>query len=417
MRGAWRAVPILQYRCVCLHAYRPLDLPPCEAERSGRSGVAEGDPSPLAPVTARSPRVAHATRHRLNDVASPPFGAGAHLRSSNHRMEQAQLVALAQGLAEQLRQEQQRSKEAEQRAKEAELRASAAKRAEVKAKSELGKQRAGWKQRKKKWLAYKVKHEALKVKYSRMQSIVHKELKARAKGPVSSPPVSAAEADGHPVPRDKNGGSTPPSQPPLRQPKKAPLTRKPDAAKVPAAALSALKAADSLQPSFPQPPEAAEAAAETERLPSEEAGIAESEAFVQKKAKAEASRKAAAEEPERTAEKVAAAEKAVESAIRPPPIIATSDTVPRSLGRGERRTRASPQSSSSVVNPKHPQVFHEVVRNKAARAKMDAVTSPHVENKPGDVWPAPQPAGPQGSALIERLAVTRAMKLHMQPRA
>ena len=124
-------------------------------------------------------------------------------------MEQTQLVALAQGLAEPLRQEQQRTKEAEQRAKEAELRASAAKRAEVKAKSELGKQRAGWKQRKKKWLAYKVKHEALKVKYSRMQSIVHKELKARAKGPVSSPPVAAA--DGPPLPRDKNGGSTPPS--------------------------------------------------------------------------------------------------------------------------------------------------------------------------------------------------------------
>ena len=289
-------------------------------------------------------------------------------------MEQTQLVALAQGLAEQLRQEQQRTKEAEQRAKEAELRASAAKRAEVKAKSELGKQRAGWKQRKKKWLAYKVKHEALKVKYSRMQSIVHKELKARAKGPVSSPPVAAA--DGPPLPRDKNGGSTPPSQPPLRKPKKAPSTRKPDAAKVPAAALSALKAADSLQPSFPQPPEAAEAAAETE-LPSEEAGIAESEAPVQKKAKAEASRKAAAEEPERTAEKVAAAEKAAGSAIRPPPNIVTSDTsVPRSQGRGERRTRASSQSSSSVVDPKHPQVFHEVVRNKAARAKMDAVTSP-----------------------------------------
>ena len=37
-------------------------------------------------------------------------------------MEQTQLVALAQGLAEQLRQEQQRTKEAEQRAKEAELR-------------------------------------------------------------------------------------------------------------------------------------------------------------------------------------------------------------------------------------------------------------------------------------------------------
>ena len=127
-------------------------------------------------------------------------------------MEQTQLVALAQGLAEQLRQEQLRTKEAEQRTKEAELRASAAKRAEVKAKSELGKQRAGWKQRKKKWLAYKVKHQALKVRYSRMQSIVHKEQKARAKGPVSSPPVSAA--DGPPLPRDKNGGSTPPSQPP-----------------------------------------------------------------------------------------------------------------------------------------------------------------------------------------------------------
>ena len=303
-------------------------------------------------------------------------------------MEQTQLVALAQGLAEQLRQEQQRTKEAELRAKEAELRASAAKRAEVKAKSELGKQRAGWKQRKKKWLAYKVKHEALKVKYSRMQSIVHKELKARAKGPVSSPPVAAA--DGPPLPRDKNGGSTPPSQPPLRKPKKAPSTRKPDAATVPAAALSALKAADSLQPSFPQPPEAAEAAAETE-LPSEEAGIAESEAPVQKKAKAEASRKAAAEEPERTAEKAAAAEKAAGSASRPPPNIATSDTVPRSLGRGERRTRASSQSSSSVVDPKHPQVFHEVVRNKAARAKMDAVTSPcRKNNSPARVsWPVP----------------------------
>ena len=326
-------------------------------------------------------------------------------------MEQTQLVALAQGLAEQLRQEQQRTKEAEQRAKEAELRASAAKRAEVKAKSELGKQRAGWKQRKKKWLAYKVKHEALKVKYSRMQSIVHKELKARAKGPVSSPPVAAA--DGPPLPRDKNGGSTPPSQPPLRKPKKAPSTRKPDAAKVPAAALSALKAADSLQPSFPQPPEAAEAAAETE-LPSEEAGIAESEAPVQKKAKAEASRKAAAEEPERTAEKVAAAEKAAGSASRPPPNIATSDTVPRSQGRGERRTRASSQSSSSVVDPKHPQVFHEVVRNKAARAKMDAVTSPRVENNsPARVWPAP--------ARPTRLGFDRAeagpVKLHSQPGA
>jgi len=312
-------------------------------------------------------------------------------------MEQTQLVALAQGLAEQLRQEQQRTKEAELRAKEAELRASAAKRAEVKAKSELGKQRAGWKQRKKKWLAYKVKHEALKVKYSRMQSIVHKELKARAKGPVSSPPVAAA--DGPPLPRDKNGGSTPPSQPPLRKPKKAPSTRKPDAATVPAAALSALKAADSLQPSFPQPPEAAEAAAETE-LPSEEAGIAESEAPVQKKAKAEASRKAAAEEPERTAEKAAAAEKAAGSASRPPPNIATSDTVPRSLGRGERRTRASSQSSSSVVDPKHPQVFHEVIRNKAARAEMDAVTSPRRKQARRRVgWPAPQP-GPQGSAVL-----------------
>ena len=277
-------------------------------------------------------------------------------------MEQTQLVALAQGLAEQLRQEQQRTKEAE-------LRASAAKRAEVKAKSELGKQRAGWKQRKKKWLAYKVKHQALKVKYSRMQSIVHKEQKARAKGPVSSPPVSAA--DGPPQPRDKNGGSTPPSQPPKRQPKKAPSTRKPAAVKIPAAALSALKAADSLKPSFPQPPEAA--AAETERLRLE-ARIAESEATVQKKAKAEASRKAAAEEAERMAEKAGAAEKATERASGLPPNIATSDTVP-SLGRGERRTRASP-SSSSVIDPKHPPVFHEVVRNKAARAKMDAVTSP-----------------------------------------
>ena len=319
-------------------------------------------------------------------------------------MEQTQLVALAQGLAEQLRLEQQRTKEAEQRAKEAELRASAAKRAEVKAKSELGKQRAGWKQRKKKWLAYKVKHEALKVKYSRMQSIVHKELKARAKGPVSSPPVAAA--DGPPLSRDKNGGSTPPSQPPLRQPKKAPSTRKPNAARVPAAALSALKAADSLKPSFPQPPEAAEAAAETERPRSEETGIAESEAPVQKKAKAETSRKAAAEEPERTAERAAAAEKAAGSAIRPPPNIATSDTVPRSLGLGERRTQLA---SSSVVDPNHPQVFHEVVRNKAARAKMDAVTSRYVENKPGDVWGPtsgrPQP-GPQGSALIgPKLAV------------
>ena len=329
-------------------------------------------------------------------------------------MEQTQLVALAQGLAEQLRQEQQRTKEAEQRAKEAELRASAAKRAEVKAKSELGKQRAGWKQRKKKWLAYKVKHEALKVKYSRMQSIVHKELKARAKGPVSSPPVAAA--DGPPLPRDKNGGSTPPSQPPLRKPKKAPSTRKPDAAKVPAAALSALKAADSLQPSFPQPPEAAEAAAEaeTERPPSEEAGIAESEAPVQKKAKAEASRKAAAEEPERTAEKAAAAEKAAGSASRPPPNIATSDTVPRSQGRGERRTRASSQSSSSVVDPKHPQVFHEVVRNKAARAKMDAVTSPRRKQ-------ARRACGRPHSPAHKRLGCARAeagpVKLHSQPGA
>jgi hypothetical protein len=280
-------------------------------------------------------------------------------------MEQTQLVALAQALAEQLRQEQLRTKEAELRTKEAELRASAAKRAEVKAKSELGKQRAGWKARKKKWLAYKVKHEALKVKYSRMQSIVHKEQKARAKGPVSSSPVSAA--DGPPLPRDKNGGSTPPSQPPKRQPKKAPSTRKPAAVKIPAAALSALKAADSLKPSFPQPPEAAAAAAETERLRLE-ARIAESEATVQKKAKAEASRKVAAEEAERMAEKAAAA-----------------DTVP-SLGRGERRTRASP-SSSSVVDPKHPPVFHEVVRNKAARAKMDAVRARNVENKPG-TWPA-----------------------------
>jgi hypothetical protein len=324
-------------------------------------------------------------------------------------MEQTQLVALAQGLAEQLRQEQQRTKEAEQRAKEAELRASAAKRAEVKAKSELGKQRAGWKQRKKKWLAYKVKHEALKVKYSRMQSIVHKELKARANGPVSSPPVPAA--DGPPLSRDKNGGSTPPSQPPLRlQPKKAPSTRKPNAAKVPAAALSALKAADSLKPSFPQPPEAA---AETERPRSEEAGIAESEAPVQKKAKAETSRKAAAEEPERTAERAAAAEKAAGSAIRPPPNIATLDTVPRSLGRGERRTRASSPSSSSVVDPKHPQVFHEVVRNKAARAKMDAVTSPYVENKPGDVW-GPTCGRPQPGPT--RLGFDRA-EAGRQPRA
>ena len=330
-------------------------------------------------------------------------------------MEQTQLVALAQGLAEQLRQEQQRTKEAEQRAKEAELRASAAKRAEVKAKSELGKQRAGWKQRKKKWLAYKVKHEALKVKYSRMQSIVHKELKARAKGPVSSPPVAAA--DGPPLPRDKNGGSTPPSQPPLRKPKKAPSTRKPDAAKVPAAALSALKAADSLQPSFPLPPEAAEAAAEaeTERPPSEEAGIAESEAPVQKKAKAEASRKAAAEEPERTAEKAAAAEKAAGSASRPPPNIATSDTVPRSQGRGGRRTRASSQSSSSVVDPKHPQVFHEVVRNKAARAKMDAVTSPYVENSsPARLWPA---TAPRPTRLGFDRAEAGPVKLHSQPAA
>ena len=287
-------------------------------------------------------------------------------------MEQTQLVALAQGLAEQLRQEQLRTKEAEQRTKEAELRASAAKRAEVKAKSELGKQRAGWKQRKKKWLAYKVKHQALKVKYSRMQSIVHKEQKARAKGPgVSSPSVSAADAP--PLPRDKNGGSTPPSQPPKRQPKKAPSTRKPAAVKIPAAALSALKAADSLKPSFPQPPEAAAAAAETERLRLE-ARVAESEATVQKKAKAEASRKAAAEEAERTAEKAAATEKAAKRAIGLPPNIVTSDTAP-SLGRGERRTRASPLSSS-VVDPKHPPVFHEVVRNKAARAKMDAVTSP-----------------------------------------
>ena len=286
-------------------------------------------------------------------------------------MQEAQLVALAQGLAEQLRQEQLRTKEAELRTKEAELRASAAKRAEVKAKSELGKQRAGWKQRKKKWLAYKVKHQALKVKYSRMQSIVHKEQKTRAKGPVSSPSVSAADAP--PLPRDKNGGSTPPSQPPKRQPKKAPSTRKPVAVKIPAAALSALKAADSLKPSFPQPPEAAAAAAETERLRLE-ARIAESEATVQKKAKAEASRKAAAEEAERTAEKAAATEKAAERAIGLPPNIVTSDTAP-SLGRGERRTRASPLSSS-VVDPKHPPVFHEVVRNKAARAKMDAVTSP-----------------------------------------
>ena len=324
-------------------------------------------------------------------------------------MEQTQLVALAQGLAEQLRQEQQRTKEAEQRAKEAELRASAAKRAEVKAKSELGKQRAGWKQRKKKWLADKGKHEALKVKYSRMQSIVHKELKARAKGPVSSPPVPAA--DGPPLSRDKNGGSTPPSQPPLRQPKKAPSTRKPNAAKVPAAALSALKAADSLKPSFPQPPEAA---AETERPRSEEAGIAESEAPVQKKAKAEStSRKAAAEEPERTAERAAAAEKAAGSAIRPPPNIATLDTVPRSLGRGERRTRASSPSSSSVLDPKHPQVFHEVVRNKAARAKMDAVTSPYVENKPGDVW-GPTCGRPQPGPT--RLGFDRA-EAGRQPRA
>ena len=294
-------------------------------------------------------------------------------------MEQTQLVALAQGLAEQLRQEQLRTKEAEQRTKEAELRASAAKRAEVKAKSELGKQRAGWKQRKKKWLAYKVKHQALKVKYSRMQSIVHKEQKARAKGPVSSPPVSAA--DGPPLPRDKNGGSTPPSQPPKRQPKKAPSTRKPAAVKIPAAALSALKAADSLKPSFPQPPAAA---AETERLRLE-ARIAESEATVQKKAKAEASRKAAAEEAERMAEKAAAAEKETERASGLPPNIATSDTVP-SLGRGERRTRASP-SSSSVIDPKHPPVFHEVVRNKAARAKMDAVT-PLCRKQARYIWPA-----------------------------
>ena len=297
-------------------------------------------------------------------------------------MQEAQLVALAQGLAEQLRQEQLRTKEAELRTKEAELRASAAKRAEVKAKSELGKQRAGWKQRKKKWLAYKVKHQALKVKYSRMQSIVHKEQKTRAKGPVSSPSVSAADAP--PLPRDKNGGSTPPSQPPKRQPKKAPSTRKPAAVKIPAAALSALKAADSLKPSFPQPPEAAAAAAETERLRLE-ARIAESEATVQKKAKAEASRKAAAEEAERMAEKAAAAEKATERASGLPPNIATSDTVP-SLGRGERRTRASP-SSSSVIDPKHPPVFHEVVRNKAARAKMDAVTPP-CRKQAQYIWPA-----------------------------
>ncbi len=43
-------------------------------------------------------------------------------------MEQTQLVALAQGLAEQLRQEQQRTKEAEQRAKEAEPRAGSSRR-------------------------------------------------------------------------------------------------------------------------------------------------------------------------------------------------------------------------------------------------------------------------------------------------
>ena len=226
------------------------------------------------------------------------------------------VAALARALADQLRREKQLTKEAE-------LRASAARSGEVKAKSELAKQRAGWKQRKKKWLAYKVKHEALKLKYSRIKSIVHKEQAARAKCPVSSPSVPVAAAPLSEVgqlPRGKNGGSTPPSQPPRKV-----SSRKPAAAKVPAAdpllkvaaaALSSLKVADSLKPSFPRP-------------------------------------------------------EAAERAIGLPPI-ATSEAV-TNLGRGERRTRSFP-SSSSVVDPKQPPVFHEVVRNKAARAKMDAVT-------------------------------------------
>ena len=73
--------------------------------------------------------------------------------------------------------------------------------------------------------------------------------------------------------------------------------------------------------------------------------------------------------------------------------VAMFGAVPRSQGRGERRTRASSQSSSSVVDPNLPQVFHEVVRNKAARAKMDAVTSPRRKQSPAGARVAgPSPA-------------------------
>ena len=217
------------------------------------------------------------------------------------------VVALARALADQLRQEKLRSKEAE-------LRASAARTAEVKAKRELGKQRAGWKQRKKKWLSYKVKHEALKAKYTRLKAIMYKEQTARATRPATPSIPGAAPAA---QPRHPNGGSTPQSQPT----RKTPSARKPAAVKNPVADPSlkvTAKVAGSLEPSSSAdlPPDS-----------SEDIGL---------------------------------------------PPTATSGAAP-SGGRGERCMRSS-VASSSVVDPKHPPVFHEVVRNKAARAKMDAVT-------------------------------------------
>ena len=223
------------------------------------------------------------------------------------------VAALARALADQLRQEKLRTKEAE-------LRASAARTAEVKAKSELATQRAGWKQRKKKWMISKVKHQALKVKYSRLQAVCQKEHASRTTCP-ASPSISVANEP--PPPRDKNGGSTPPSQP-KRQ---APPSRKPAAVKISAppkaaappkkvAAAAPPKVAESLKPSFPRPEE---------------------------------------------------------HSIGLPPVT-MMDAAP-SLGRGERRKRSNPPPSSVVEAPTtHPPVFHEVVRNKAARAKMDAVT-------------------------------------------